>query len=96
MRVPLSEHTEARLRRLFEADEIEEARRLLVADCAENVPGWELAGLDRLRAAVLKLSGGSISKLVDAIALAQTDVRDALVCAGFGNDVRAHESWWPE
>jgi hypothetical protein len=30
------------------------------------------------------------------VELAKIDSRDVLVAAGFGNDVRAHESWFPE
>jgi hypothetical protein len=82
---------------MFGGDGRSEARDLLVEDCAE-LPGWHLRtpeGLERVRFAVLKLSGGTIAGLVDAICLAQTDWRDALVAAGFGYDVSAHEAWWP-
>ena len=92
---PLSQATEARLVRMYTGDELVEARELLLSDCGDNVPGWELAGLERLRIAVLKLSNGSLEQLIVAIALAQTDVRDALVAAGFGMDPKAHETWWP-
>ena len=34
-----------------------------------------------------------MDKLYDAIALAQTDWRDLLVAAGFGDDVQAHKDW---
>ncbi|MDP3939643.1 MAG: hypothetical protein Q8R92_16120 [Deltaproteobacteria bacterium] len=37
----------------------------------------------------------NLAKLVDAIALAQTDWRDVLVGADFAEDPLAHESWWP-
>ena len=93
--MPLSKHTELRLERLFAGDGLVKARRLLEEDCGENVAGWRGAGLDRLRAAVLKMSGGSISRLGDAVVLAQTDFRDALVSAGFADDIHAHEDWWP-
>lgn len=87
---------EARLLPLFSGAELAEARRLLEEDCAENVAGWRMAGLDRLRMAVLKLSRGTLPGLVDAIVLAQTDFRDALVAARFADDITAHEDWWPE
>ena len=96
MSVPLSDETETLLRLAFGGDGFDEARQLLETECAHSIPGWEMAGLPRLRTAVIKLSGGSISKLVDSIVLAQTDVRDALVAAGFGNDVYAHKSWRPD
>lgn len=94
--MPLSAHTEARLQQLFAGECLDEARQLLEEGCGEGVAGWRSVGLDRLRAAVLKLSDGSIAKLVDAIAVAQTDFRDALVAAGFADDTDAHERWWPE
>lgn len=96
MSLPLNSATEQRLVLLFEGEDLDEARGLLERDCADNVPGWELAGLERLRLAVLKLSGGSLEGLVEAIALAQTDLRDALVAAGFGHRADEHERWWPE
>ncbi len=96
MSIPLSDETEARLLRAYGSDDLDEARRLLETDCSHNIAGWEMAGLDRIRAAAIKLSGGSISKLVDGIVLVQTDFRDALVAAGFGSDIHAHESWWPD
>ena len=98
MAIALSDATEARLVRLFVGDSLREARSLLEEDCAENIAGWNRVspgGLERLRFSVMKLSGGTIVRLVDAIVLAQTDWRDALVSAGFG-DPKQHESWWPE
>jgi len=98
MAVVLSEATEARLVRAFAGGDLREARTLLENDCAENIPMWNPcspSGLDRLRIAAIKASGGTIEGLVDAIALAQTDWRDLLVSAGFGHDVRLHELWWP-
>ncbi len=97
MSIPLSSATEQRLGRVFGGAGRAEARHLLIEDCAE-LPGWHSRspeGLERIRFAVLKISGGTIAGLVDAIYLAQTDWRDALVAAGFGHDVSAHDSWWP-
>lgn len=51
--------------------------------------------LERVRFAVLKLSGGDLEKLRKAVKLAQTDWRDVLMAAGFGHDVNAHKSWSP-
>lgn len=99
MPVSLSDATEARLIRAFSGEDLLEARALLEADCAENVPLWNActpSGLDRLRIAAIKASGGTIAGLVDALVLAETDWRDLLVSAGFGYDVTAHESWWPD
>jgi len=51
--------------------------------------------MERIRFAVLKLSEGNIEKLVQGIELAQTDWRDLLMMAGFGEDVEAHDKWKP-
>ena len=96
MGAELSSAVADRLARLFAGADLVEATRLLEEDCAESVPGVGMGGLDRVRIAVIKLSGGTLPGLVDAIVLAQTDFRDALVAAGFGHDVEAHSSWWPE
>jgi len=96
MPTPLSEATEERLVRLFRGADRLAARELLERDCAESIAGVpEMCSLDRIRLAVLKLSGGMLDGLADAVVLAQTDFRDALVAAGFGDDVQAHMSWWP-
>jgi hypothetical protein len=94
--VPLDPATEERLARLFSGEALEEARGMLERDCGEGVPGWELVGLERMRAAVLKLGDGSLEALAGAIELAWTDVRDAVVAAGFGERADAHEAWWPD
>lgn len=49
--------------------------------------------MERFHFAVLKLSEGKVEKLYDAIALAQTDYRDLLMAAGFGESLIAHKSW---
>ena len=42
-----------------------------------------------------KRSGGNIVDLLNAVHLAQTDLRDLLMAAGFGFDAKAHLSWEP-
>ena len=99
MGVPLSKSTRDRLLALFTEAEVEAAEQLIVSSCAENLPLIHDAspeGLERIRFAVLKLSDGDLDKLWNAVELAKTDWRDALVSAGFGYDVSAHEMWWPE
>ncbi len=99
MSVALSEPTRRRLEALFATGDRAEATRLLGEDCAANLPFSGDAtpeSLERVRFAALKLSGGDLTELVDAVALAQTDWRDLLVVAGFANDPVAHEAWWPE
>ena len=46
--------------------------------------------LERLRYAALKLSGGRLDALREAVELARIDWRDLLMGAGFGYDVHAH------
>lgn len=98
MSPPLSPETRRRLERLFAPRRREEAERLLRDDCGNNLPfcgGLDSAGLERVRFAALKVSGGRLDKLAEAVRLAQIDWRDLLMNAGFGFDERAHESWEP-
>ena len=99
MAISLSPETEARLQRLFPDDRAAaDARALLEQDCSDSIawPTPTPEGLERIRFAVLRLSQGSLPRLIEAIVLAQTDWRDALVAAGFADDTKAHETWWPE
>ncbi|RYE54393.1 MAG: hypothetical protein EOP20_11935 [Hyphomicrobiales bacterium] len=49
---------------------------------------------ERIAAAALKMSEGSLEKFGAAIKLAVKDWRDLLMAAGFGHDVSAHEAWF--
>lgn len=49
--------------------------------------------LERIAAAVLKKSDGSLDGLQAEIDLARRDWRDLLMAAGFGHDLAAHELW---
>ncbi len=96
--IQLSSGTLDRVNALFGPDDAPEAMELLERDCADNLPGLENdtpVTLERIRFAALKVSGGDLEKLVDAISLAQLDFRDLLMSAGFGYDVEAHLSWFP-
>lgn len=96
--VPLSPETQRRLDALFAGRARETAAQLLITQCAANLPLWtntDPLGLERIRFAVLKLSGGDLAELERAVQIAQVDWRDALVAAGFGQNVKAHESWVP-
>lgn len=96
MRVPLTEETTQRVARLFPADR-ELVSTLLVEECGDNLPFVSTAaGIERIRIAALKVSGGDLNALQRAIDLAKLDWRDLLMAAGFGHDVSAHKSWWPE
>lgn len=100
MTVILSERTTSRLERVFRNPrDREQAIRLLERECSDNLPLWNATtpvGLERVRFAVLKISGGDLTALAGAVAQARVDWRDALVAAGFADDVEAHLAWHPE
>jgi hypothetical protein len=95
MRAPLSTGIVQRITILFRPDEIELVSSLLTDECGPNLTKYpELQ--ERIRFALLKLSHGDLNALRQAIDLAKLDWRDALVAAGFADDIKAHESWWPD
>jgi hypothetical protein len=94
----LSPETQRRLEILFREEHRAEATRLLVEECGNNLPfcaDSTSRSLERIRFAALKLGGGDLPLLRDAIELAKTDWRDLLVAAEFGDDTQAHECWIP-
>ena len=96
--IELSEKTAGRVSALFPKNQWREVEDLLKIECGENIPFCENSDkyeMERIRFAVLKLSEGNIEKLVQGIELAQTDWRDLLMIAGFGEDVEAHDKWKP-
>jgi hypothetical protein len=95
MSIPLTTGAGQRIALLFKQNDIELVTSLLTNECGPNLTEFpEL--LEFIRFAVLKLSHGDLSALERAIDLAKLDWRDVLVCAGFGHDIKAHESWWPD
>lgn len=98
MPVPLSDGIERRLALMFRGRGLDDARALLGTECAETLPFSTPTpeGLERIRCACLKLSGGHVGRLRAAVREARIDWRDVLVAAGFGHDVHAHEAWWPD
>ncbi len=92
----LSEKTEQVVQKMFPPEQQQEVRELLIKDCGNNLPflqNYSAEQLERFRFAALKLSWGKLDGLYEAIILAQTDWRDALVAAGFGNVVTEHSTW---
>lgn len=92
----LTEDALAVVTRLFVDGDRAAAVRLLETECGNNLPGLEsvdAAVLDRFRFAAVKVSGGSLALLRDAVALGKVDWRDLLVQAGFANDLQAHRAW---
>lgn len=97
--ISLTEATQLRLNRLFLVRDRDEAVRLLAEDCDAERMHLPAAAtqreVERCHFAVLKLSGGSLESLIEAVALAQSDYRDLLMTAEFGEDVNAHRDWLP-
>lgn len=89
----LSEGTKRRLQLLFRGEECDQAEKVLVDECGDNLPFIESndeSGIERLRFAALKVSEGKIGKLKEAVDLAKIDWRDLLMAADFGQDGTAH------
>jgi hypothetical protein len=94
--VVLTDRTLRLIERLFPADQRDAARELLEQHCGTNLPFCETldaAGLERIRFAVLKLSGGDLERLHNTIEQANADWRDVLVGADFGYALSAHDEW---
>lgn len=84
-----------RLRVLFVEPEWASAEKMLVEECGNNLPlleRYNSVELEQVRFAALKVSGGSLAKLRDAVELAKLDWRD-LVVAGFGWSSSAYGRW---
>jgi hypothetical protein len=95
MSAPLATGIGQRIAILFRPNDMGIVSSLLSDECGPNLTEHpEL--LERIRIAVLKLSHGDLNALQRAIDLAQHDWRDVLVAAGFADDIKAHESWWPD
>jgi hypothetical protein len=82
--VSLTEAVSRKVHLLFPTEQHEDAIRLLENQCARNLPYYEDADskkLERVRFAVLKLSGGNLDELRNQVELARQDWRDALLLA---------------
>jgi hypothetical protein len=95
MATPLTDGTVHRIAKMFPLTDRDLVSALLIEECGDNL-ATDPATIERIRFAVLKLSGGDLNVLQRAIDQAKSDWRDVLVVAGFGNDVTAHHSWWPD
>jgi hypothetical protein len=98
MPLSLTPLTTATVNQLFAEDLRPAVLALLDSQCANNLPlcqTWTAEQLERLQLAALKVSGGHLAALQEAIRLAQTDWRDLLCAAGFAHDPLAHKRWQP-
>ncbi len=92
--IPLTPRLADKLTALFPTGDRRLAEQWLLSECGPNLPGGftDPTWVERVRAAALKFSAGSLDKLARATALAQQDWRDLLMGAGFGTP-EAHEVW---
>jgi hypothetical protein len=82
---------------IFTPEERETVTEMLMEECnAQRLNITSEDAVERIQLAVLKLSNGDAEKFLAAAELAQLDWRDALVAAGFGNDLEAHLNWAEE
>lgn len=96
--IELSKNTRARVEAIFPEEDRDRVADLLLRECGDNLPlvGTSYRELaERIRFAVLRLSGGNFERLVEASREASIDWRDCLVAAGFGDDPKAHLAWEP-
>jgi hypothetical protein len=83
--IPLSRATKHRIRALFAPGDWSTVEELLIHRCGNTLPFLDASHgrlAERIRFAVLKLSGGTLEDLRRAIDEAQVDWRDTLVAAG--------------
>jgi hypothetical protein len=92
--IPLTPRLTRKLTALFPAADRQFAEQWLLSECGPDLPGGftDPTWVERVRAAALKSSAGSLDKLARATALGQQDWRDLLMGAGLG-DPEAHEVW---
>lgn len=94
--IPLSRRTAGLVTQIFEPGDAEKAARLLETECAETLPlvhSPNPEGLERIRFAALRTCEGDLETLKAMVVLAQTDWRDLLMAAGFGESIDAHNQW---
>lgn len=81
---------------IFPVKHVEEVVQWLEEKCGSNITfcsDHDEFQMERIRFAVLKLSRGNITKLLEAIDEARMDWRDLFMAADFGHDVNTHETW---
>ena len=97
--VELTPGTQKRLELLFTGEDRDLVAEVLLTECGDTLPFCDApdrgALIERIRYAVLKLGDRRLDQLEAAIGEAKKDWRDVLVAAGFGDDIEAHLSWWP-
>ena len=82
--VGLTEAVSRKVHVMFPVDQQRDATHLLEKECGRNLlfnENADPAGLERVRLAVLKLSGGNLEELKNQIGVAKVDWRDVLISA---------------
>jgi hypothetical protein len=95
----LSERTQKLISRLFTKSEGSIVSDLLIRSVSNNIPFYADSNpeqLEPIRFAVIKMTKESPLNLAVGIYLAQTDWRDLLMSAGFGDDTSQHMAWYHE
>lgn len=95
--IPLTPRLDAKLGGLFAIDDRPLAKEWLLSECGPHISGGysDLVWVERVRAAALKVSNGSLDKLGRATELLKKDWRDLVMVADFGS-LDAHEAWLNE
>jgi hypothetical protein len=89
----------AKIATLFPPEQADVVEQRLLTECGETVPMISVqgeTGIERVRAAVLKLSEGSLERLDHAIYRARRDWRDVLMWSGFAHEVLKYREWLSE
>ncbi len=92
----LTPQTRTVVQSLFTAKDCLRVEAMLLNECGAvqvHSPDLPASAMERIRLAALKCSGGDYDLLGNAVLLAQTDWRDLLMAAGFGDNVDAHREW---
>ncbi|HSG56269.1 MAG TPA: hypothetical protein VLA45_12520 [Paracoccaceae bacterium] len=92
----LTPQSRAVVQALFPAKDFPHVEAMLLNECGAvqvHSPDLPASAIERIRLAALKCSGGDYDLLENAVLLAQTDWRDLLMAAGFGDNVDAHREW---
>ncbi len=96
--IEVRSETRKRIRRLFAQQHWSLVDERLRSECGDNLPFVESHHAElaqRIRFAVLKLSGGDLDRFECELREAAIDWRDTLMAAGFGDDIKAHRLWKP-
>lgn len=97
--IALSDRTQELISKLFPKADGIVISDMLYRAVSKNVPLCDDSNaeeMERIRFAILKLTKDSPLNLAVGIYLAQTDWRDLLMSAGFGEDADLHMAWYRE